>query len=175
MGRLDRCVRSFISLSEIALAFFLGGAGVGHSQNISSYPAVQSRPEAGYLDQGWGHDTAEWWYYVSQGTVFMPYQWFIALEQASGDELFAATDHLERLGFLADLPSAANPRGLPVGFPSASSIGRQSSTGRASGSASLALLAIPDRCATTVSSSVSKAVRRTSTSRPLATSSVRPW
>jgi hypothetical protein len=116
MGRLDRCVRSFISLSEIALAFFLGGAGVGHSQNISSYPAVQSRPEAGYLDQGWGHDTAEWWYYVSQGTVFMPYQWFIALEQASGDELFAATDHLERLGFLADVPSAANPRGLPVGF-----------------------------------------------------------
>jgi hypothetical protein len=46
----------------------------------------------------------------------MPYQWFIALEQASGDELFAAADHLERLSFLADLPSTSNPRGLPVGF-----------------------------------------------------------
>src|SRR5436190_14530478 len=112
MGQLSRFVLNF----GIVLAFFLGAAGIGHSQNSSYYAAVQSRPEASYLDQGWGYDTAEWWYHVSQGTVFMPYQWFIALEQASGDELFAATDHLERLGFLADLPSAANPRGLPVGF-----------------------------------------------------------
>jgi hypothetical protein len=70
----------------------------------------------GRLFIGWGYDTAEWWYHVSQGTVFMPYQWFISLEQASGDALFAASDHLVRLGFLADAPSAANPRGLPVGF-----------------------------------------------------------
>ena len=116
MGQIDRCVLNFVSPFGIVLAFFLGTAGVGHSQNIANYPAAQSRPGASYLDQGWGYDTAEWWYHVSQGTVFMPYQWFIALEQASGDELFAATDHLERLGFLADLPSAANPRGLPVGF-----------------------------------------------------------
>jgi len=83
---------------------------------MPNYPAAQSRSDATYLDQGWGYDTAEWWYHVSQGTIFMPYQWFISLEQASGDELFASADHLERLGFIADLPSAANPRGLPVGF-----------------------------------------------------------
>src|SRR5258705_11688117 len=88
----------------IVLALFLGAVGSGHTQNASNYPAVQSRPEASYLDQGWGYDTAAWWYHVSQGGVFMPYQWFIALEQASGDELFAATDHLERLRFLPDLP-----------------------------------------------------------------------
>jgi hypothetical protein len=116
MGQLVRWVLNSVSGFGIILVFLLGAAGTGNSQNTSSYPAVQSRPEASYLDQGWGYDTAEWWYHISQGTVFMPYQWFIALEQASGDELFAAADHLERLGFLADLPSASNPRGLPGGF-----------------------------------------------------------
>ena len=116
MGKLGRLVLNSVSAFGGVLACLLGAAGIGNSQNTLKYAAVQSRPEAGYLDQGWGRDTAEWWYHVNQGTVFMPYQWFIALEQASGDELFAATDHLERLGFLADLPSAANPRGLPVGF-----------------------------------------------------------
>src|ERR1700730_5756271 len=88
MGQIDRCVLNFVSPFGIVLAFFLGTAGVGHSQNIANYPAAQSRPGVSYLDQGWGYDTAEWWYHISQGTVFMPYQWFVALEQASGDALF---------------------------------------------------------------------------------------
>jgi RoxA-like, cytochrome c-like len=116
MRQLGRFVLNSVSSSGMVLAFLLGTAAIGNGQNTPSNPAVQSRSEPSYLDQGWGYDTAEWWYHVSQGTVFMPYQWFIALEQASGDELFAATDHLERLGFLADLPTASNPRGLPVGF-----------------------------------------------------------
>jgi hypothetical protein len=116
MGQLGRCVPIFGKGFAIALTLVLGAGGIAHSQNSQNYPVVQSRPEASYLDQGWGYDTAQWWYHVSQGTIFMPYQWFMALEQASGDELFASTDHLERLGFFADLPSAPNPRGLPVGF-----------------------------------------------------------
>ena len=116
MGQLSRFVCNLVSGFWITLAFFVGTGGIAHSQNTPGYAAAQSRPEATYLDQGWGYDTAEWWYHVSQGTVFMPYQWFVSLEQASGEELFVASDHLERLGFLADLPSAPNPRGLPVGF-----------------------------------------------------------
>jgi len=108
--------REFVYGFGIVFAFLAGTLGIGYSQNPPNYPAVQSRSNVPYLDHGWGNDTAEWWYHVSQGTIFMPYQWFISLEQASGDELFASADHLERLGFIADLPSAANPRGLPVGF-----------------------------------------------------------
>ena len=85
------------------------------AEDASPY-AAQYHGGAAYLDQGWGYDTAQWWYHVSQGTVFMPYPWFVALEQASGTQLFAAPDHLERLGFLADHSSAVNPRGLSVGF-----------------------------------------------------------
>ena len=116
MGKLGRIVPNFVGSSGIVFTVLLGVTGVGHGQNPPNYPAIQSRSQASYLDQGWGYDTAQWWYHVSQGTVFMPYQWFTSLEQASGNELFAAADHLERLGFLADLPSASNPRGLPVGF-----------------------------------------------------------
>jgi hypothetical protein len=74
------------------------------------------RPDAIYLEQGWDHGTSEKWYHVSQGTVFMPAEWFVSLEQASGNALFASPDHLARLGFLPDPPSDANPLGLPVGF-----------------------------------------------------------
>ena len=69
-----------------------------------------------YLDQGWDQDTTQWWYRVSQGTVFMPYAWFLALEQPVGEELFSAAGNLERLGFLPDPPGPQNPHGLPVGF-----------------------------------------------------------
>lgn len=118
MTQRRRFVPNVISRFGMTLALFLCSGEIAQSQGTPNYPAAQSHSadSYSYLDQGWGYDTAAWWYHVSQGTIFMPYQWFISLEQASGDELFAATDHLERLGFLADLPSAANPRGLPVGF-----------------------------------------------------------
>jgi len=89
-------------------------------QGESAPPAARGPGPGGAaaLDQGWRPDTAAWWHHVSQGTVFMPFEWFVALEQAQGDALFAATDHLERLGFLADRAGPHNPRGLPVGFTS---------------------------------------------------------
>jgi hypothetical protein len=72
--------------------------------------------DAIYLKQGWDHDTSEKWHHFSQGTVFIPAEWFVSLEQESGTALFASPDHLARLGFLPDPRSKANPLGLPVGF-----------------------------------------------------------
>jgi hypothetical protein len=114
MGEAGRRVVGIVGACGIALALLLDPGQAGYGAGQASYPAKPSG--AIYLEQGWSYDTAEWWYHISQGTVFMPYPWFISLEQASGDELFAASDHLERLGFLGDVPNATNPRGLPVGF-----------------------------------------------------------
>jgi hypothetical protein len=70
-----------------------------------------------YLDQGWSVDTARWWYFLTQGTAFMPYEWFISLEQAVGTELFSSPGNLQRMGFLLEPPDYRyNPHGLPVGF-----------------------------------------------------------
>ena len=72
--------------------------------------------DAYYLPQGWDRESTEQWYHVSQGTVFMPVEWFGALQQASGTAPFAAPDHLARMGFLPDPAGPRNRLGLPVGF-----------------------------------------------------------
>src|SRR5262249_27262309 len=91
---------------------------------LSAVPAAsQSAPYSGhraYLDHGWTPDTGRWWYFLSQGTAFMPYPWFLALEQATGTELFSAPGHMQRFGFLIEPPDPRyNPAGLPVGFAKA--------------------------------------------------------
>jgi hypothetical protein len=99
----------------VALLSHAGGAGRAQAQEVSDHPAYGGAVT--YLDQGWSPETANWWYYLSQGTVFVPYEWFLALEQGDGQELFSAPGHMSRLGFLVDPPHPEyNPDGLPVGF-----------------------------------------------------------
>jgi hypothetical protein len=91
------------------------------SLQLFAPPATaQTAPYGGhvtYLDQGWTPDTARWWYFLSQGTAFMPYEWFLALEQPVGGERFSSPGNMQRLGFLIEPPDPRyNPHGLPVGF-----------------------------------------------------------
>lgn len=75
-----------------------------------------------WLEQNWNNDQRQWFHYVSQGTAtfFIPYEWFIALEQPGlslfGKPLIVEGDFLERLGFIAGSPSAYNKANLPVGL-----------------------------------------------------------
>ncbi|HVK74946.1 MAG TPA: di-heme-cytochrome C peroxidase [Kofleriaceae bacterium] len=69
-----------------------------------------------FLDQGWDSATRAKFYQTSQGSRFMPYKWFINLEQANNKTKFIAADNFERMGFLVDPPSPTNPDGLPIGF-----------------------------------------------------------
>ena len=102
----------------IGLTLSLLVAPLVHAQESAEEADYQSALR--YLEQGWDSDTTNWWYYASQGTVFMPYEWFLALEQAEGRERFAAPGNMSRLGFLVDPPHPRyNPDGLPVGFAKA--------------------------------------------------------
>ena len=89
-------------------------------QLIGSPATAQTAPYGGhvtYLDQGWSADTTRWWHFLSQGTAFMPYEWFVALEQPVGTERFGSPGNMARLGFLIEPPDQThNPAGLPVGF-----------------------------------------------------------
>src|SRR5687768_4575498 len=97
----------------LSIAIFPFGAS--HSQNSAT--EGDYRRAVTYLEQGWSPNTTQRWYYSSQGTVFMPYDWFRALEQAEGQEMFGSAGHMSRLGFLVDPPDPRfNPDGLPVGF-----------------------------------------------------------
>jgi hypothetical protein len=115
MGHFNHRKRIAAVAAAILVVWATSGSDAQNAASQTSNP-VPSGFEAEYLSQGWDRDTTERWYHVSQGTVFMPAEWFVALQQASGTAQFAAPDHLARLGFLPDPATPWNPLGLPVGF-----------------------------------------------------------
>jgi mono/diheme cytochrome c family protein len=70
-----------------------------------------------FLDQGWSKETRDLFYYTPQGSRLIPYAWFMALEIADGQDMFASSAHLQSYGFIpADGAHPLNPGGLPIGF-----------------------------------------------------------
>lgn len=69
-----------------------------------------------YLDQGWTANDSLWFYNTTQGSALMPYDFFIALEQANNTELFRANQLIDKYRYLPQKPTFFNPDGLPLGF-----------------------------------------------------------
>ncbi|WP_039918047.1 di-heme-cytochrome C peroxidase [Cellvibrio mixtus] len=69
-----------------------------------------------YLDQGWDANDSLWYYNTTQGSALMPYDFFIALEQADSTGLFRANSVIDKYRYLPQKPTFFNPDGLPVGF-----------------------------------------------------------
>jgi mono/diheme cytochrome c family protein len=70
-----------------------------------------------FLDQGWSKEIRELFYYTPQGSRFIPYAWFMAIETATGQGMFADSAHLQSYGFIpSDGAHPLNPGGLPIGF-----------------------------------------------------------
>ena len=88
-------------------------------------PAMADAPEIS-LDQGMSPELRALWYRTPQGSELIPYDWFIALEQADNDRPFQSDEVMKRFGYIPekagnlDIPMPAegqyNPDGLPVGF-----------------------------------------------------------
>lgn len=68
------------------------------------------------LEQGWSEAQQQEFWFTSQGSQIVPYDWFLALEQEKSEELIRSNENLDRLRFMVEKPSSANPDGLPVGF-----------------------------------------------------------
>lgn len=69
-----------------------------------------------YLDQGWSANDSLWYYNTTQGSALIPYDFFIALEQAELNEPFRANSLIDKYRYLPQKPTFFNPDGLPVGF-----------------------------------------------------------
>jgi hypothetical protein len=67
-----------------------------------------------YLDQGWKEDAREWYYYTSQGSRLLPYDWFMALTDAKTGKPVSGS--LTDLGYLPPVKTKYNPDNLAVGF-----------------------------------------------------------
>ncbi len=69
-----------------------------------------------YLDQGWTAAQSLKFYFTSQGSQIIPYDWFLALEQSDSQTPFRDNQNILRYRYLPQLPDGNNPDGLPVGF-----------------------------------------------------------
>lgn len=69
-----------------------------------------------YLDQGWDAAKALWYYYADQGSVLMPYEVLVHLEQPDDEERVLDAVNLARYRFLTQHPTPNNPDALPIGF-----------------------------------------------------------
>ena len=68
------------------------------------------------LDQGWDDQTRQAFWFTTQGSQIVPYNYFLALEQATNTQPFASSANLASYGYLPASPSTLNPDGLPIGF-----------------------------------------------------------
>ncbi len=69
------------------------------------------------LNQGWDEKLQSQFWFTTQGSRTVPYDWFLVLEQANSQELFRSDDNIERLRYLPAKPDNKwNPDGLPVGL-----------------------------------------------------------
>ena len=105
----------------VARAFFALITLLMPSTAVYAQPTELVRLEQNWK-LGWKNDGANWYHHASQGTMFMPYDWFMALEQpaaAPGGELkmFSDPQFLGQFGFLtSEKNDDYNPDNLPVGF-----------------------------------------------------------
>lgn len=102
--------------SLILFAASLAGACTGATTPSPAPPSPTARPVPAWtsLDQGWSAQDAQAFWFTSQGSMLVPYRWFLVLEQAGTQKHFR--DELPRLGYLEVGASSANPDALPIGF-----------------------------------------------------------
>jgi hypothetical protein len=100
----------------LALAVLILGA-MGYRQLFPVLPKVTAPHEVVRLDQGWTSDQREKYYQTAQGSLIIPYSWFMALErpEVGNHEPFAAEENLLRYDLVPD-SSKHNPDNLPVGI-----------------------------------------------------------
>ena len=79
-------------------------------------PLGESVDSVVYLDQGWSPRESLRFYFTSQGSQIIPYDWFLALEQGDSQTPFRDNRNMLRFRYLPQLPDSTNPDGLPVGF-----------------------------------------------------------
>jgi len=121
------------SLKTLALAILAVGLCVAGYGTSSWYAFRDRAPDRGavsvardafgdtaslpeYRDQGWSPADSLWFYNTTQGSDFLPYDVFLALEQPDGSLLRANENMNNRYRYLARHPTLGNPDGLPIGI-----------------------------------------------------------
>jgi hypothetical protein len=79
-------------------------------------PIVGSQGKLVSLSQGWDQTTQAAFWYSGDGSLIVPYDYFLILEQADSQELFRSDTNIESLRYTPIPKSKWNPDGMPAGF-----------------------------------------------------------
>jgi hypothetical protein len=110
------CALVLVSLSALAS---YGAEDIGPTRNAFEAihdPFGEQVTHIRYLDQNWSPDESTKFYFTPQGSELIPYEWFLALEQAGSSTLFRDNQNILKYRYLAQVRGPMNPDGLPVGF-----------------------------------------------------------
>ena len=77
----------FSSLIGIPLLAFLGCNGSDGPPDDPSLP-VNGLTGVTFLEQGWSAEVQQLFWFTSQGSQILPYDWFLVLEQEKNQDLF---------------------------------------------------------------------------------------
>jgi cytochrome c5 len=106
--------RRFAALS-LLLALALAACSSAEATDRKS-DEDRIRSEYVTLDQGWNRETRQQFWFAPQGSLMLPYAWFLALELPASTQLLASRVNMERYNFIPMPASALNPDALPIGF-----------------------------------------------------------
>lgn len=68
------------------------------------------------LRQGWSQWESDWFHSITQGSHFMPYAFFVALENAKDSKPLNSRENMEMFRCLPRPATDSNPDALPIGF-----------------------------------------------------------
>lgn len=68
------------------------------------------------LDQGWDNEDRNVFYHDPQGSLILPYEWFLFLEQDDSSSLFRDENNMSSFGLINWEKNEHNPDGLPIGL-----------------------------------------------------------
>jgi cytochrome c peroxidase len=91
----------------------------------SSDPLGEPVKSVVYLQQNWSPAQSVQFYFTEQGSQIIPYDWFLALEQADAETPFRDNQNILKFRYLPQNPGDRNPDGLPVGFVAGRGLGRR--------------------------------------------------
>jgi len=83
-----------------------------NSQDIAS----ETTSKMVQLEQGWDKEVQQNFWFTTQGSLIMRYNWFLWLEKESSTDLFRSAKNINKYKYIPQDPSILNPDGLPIGF-----------------------------------------------------------
>jgi hypothetical protein len=111
---------SLITLATISGCTYISQGMAVDSDRHAQVATVDSFGDSAdrvvYPEQNWSGADSLWFYNITQGSDLIPYEIFLHLETGESEALFRGDANMNRLRYLPQTASVANPDALPVGW-----------------------------------------------------------